>query len=55
MNGRSRTLLMVFGWVLVAFLFTTVLNTRTFATVDYARETGQPCGACHVPRTWHGP
>jgi predicted heme/steroid binding protein len=39
---------MLVGWVLVAFLLTNLLNTRSLATVDYARETGQPCSACHV-------
>ncbi|MEA3374737.1 MAG: hypothetical protein U9R72_00825 [Chloroflexota bacterium] len=48
MNGRSRKLLALFGWVLIAFVFINVLKSTTVATVDYARETGQPCSACHL-------
>jgi predicted heme/steroid binding protein len=39
---------MLLGGFLIVFVFPELFNSSTFATVDYARQTGQPCGACHV-------
>jgi len=48
MHARSRTPRTIFWLLLVALLCTGILQSRTAATVDYARATGQPCSTCHV-------
>jgi len=34
--------------LLAVILFTALLGTKARATVDYARQTGEPCTTCHV-------
>jgi hydroxylamine dehydrogenase len=48
MGSRSRLLVTLFACLLMALILTALLNSRVVATVDYARQTGQPCGACHT-------
>ena len=48
MKVSSRISARLLGWCLIALLLTGLSTTVATATVDYARQTGQPCGACHV-------
>ncbi|UCC61891.1 MAG: hypothetical protein JSV36_13995, partial [Anaerolineae bacterium] len=48
MKARSRTLVTLAAWFVIALVLVALFGARTVATVDYARQTGQPCGACHV-------
>jgi hydroxylamine dehydrogenase len=48
MKTRPRTLAALVGWLAIALVLTGLLQSKTSATVDYARQTGQPCGTCHV-------
>ncbi len=48
MGRRSRTPVILVGWFLIALLLTVLSASTASATVEYARQTGQPCGACHV-------
>jgi hydroxylamine dehydrogenase len=48
MRRRSRTLAALVGGVTLVLVITALSGSTAGATVDYARQTGQPCGACHV-------
>jgi hydroxylamine dehydrogenase len=48
MRARSRIRVRFVAWFALALVLVVLLNARAAATVDYARQTGQPCGACHV-------
>lgn len=47
MRRCSGYLLMVCGLFLVVILWAALATPGTVATVDYARQTGQPCPVCH--------
>jgi hydroxylamine dehydrogenase len=48
MRRHSRTLVALVGGFTLTLVITALLGSTASATVDYARQTGQPCGACHV-------
>lgn len=48
MKARARILVLLCGWLLIAVFVTALLGSEAGATVEYARQTGQPCGTCHV-------
>jgi hydroxylamine dehydrogenase len=48
MGVRSRLLVVVCSSLLIAAFVTVPLGSRALATVDYARQTGQPCSTCHA-------
>lgn len=45
---RSRTLVVLLAGLLIAFVAAVLSTSVATATADYAWQTGQPCGACHV-------
>jgi predicted heme/steroid binding protein len=48
MRARSRLLVLLYSWFLIAVVVTAFFKSRAIATTDYARQTGQPCAACHT-------
>ena len=48
MRVRSRPWIVLLIWSSTALILTILLNARATATVEYARQTGQPCSACHT-------
>jgi predicted heme/steroid binding protein/uncharacterized membrane protein len=48
MQRRSQTSITRAGWLAIALVLVVLFSVRAAATVDYARQTGQPCSACHV-------
>ena len=48
MRARSRYLLTLCSWALVTVFVALLLRSSARATVDYARQTGQPCSTCHT-------
>jgi multisubunit Na+/H+ antiporter MnhC subunit len=48
MRVRSRLLVVLCSWLLIAVFATALLTSSALATPDYARQTGQPCGTCHA-------
>ena len=48
MGARSRLLVVKCSWFLIAVFLTVLLRSSVLATVDYARQTGQPCSTCHT-------
>lgn len=48
MKARSRLLVLLYSWFLIAVFVTAFFKSRAMATTDYARQTGQPCAACHT-------
>ena len=48
MKVRPRSLVRLVVVFVLALVLVGLYKSTTVATVDYARQTGQPCGACHV-------
>ena len=48
MRARPRIGFRFVFWAVAALVLLVLLNARAAATVDYARQTGQPCSACHT-------
>jgi hydroxylamine dehydrogenase len=48
MGSRSRFLVTLCGWILIAAFLAILSRSSVLATVDYARQTGQPCSTCHT-------
>ena len=48
MGSRSRLLVTLCGWILIAAFLAILSRSSVLATVDYARQTGQPCSTCHT-------
>ncbi|MBN1641109.1 MAG: hypothetical protein JXA09_07725 [Anaerolineae bacterium] len=48
MKAHTRRPGMLLCWLLVVVAFTSLSASTASATVDYARQTGQPCGVCHT-------
>ncbi|MGD2145662.1 MAG: multiheme c-type cytochrome [Anaerolineae bacterium] len=48
MNDRSRALVCLTGFAVLVLVLCFVAESTSLATVDYARQTGQPCATCHV-------
>jgi len=48
MRARSRLLVLLYSWLLIAVVVMAFFKSRAIATTDYARQTGQPCAACHT-------
>jgi predicted heme/steroid binding protein len=47
-RASLRTLATVLGWSLIALALGSLSTSVVNATADYARQTGQPCGSCHM-------
>ena len=48
MQLHPRGLVPLVIWLVVVLVSTSILQLATSAKVDYARQTGQPCVACHL-------
>jgi len=48
MRSYSRVLVTMCGWILIAAFLAILSRSSVLATVDYARQTGQPCSTCHT-------
>ena len=48
MRARSRLLVLLCSWFLITLVVTAFFKPRAIATTEYARQTGQPCVACHT-------
>ncbi|MBN1401500.1 MAG: hypothetical protein JXA74_11725, partial [Anaerolineae bacterium] len=48
MKVRSRAVVFSAASLILVYILGSLFRFASVATVDYARQTGQPCGTCHV-------